>query len=122
MKDEKTGTVRISKYGKSAFTLVDKIKFCGNFTLVNVKILTGRTHQIRVHLASIGYPVVGDTKYGDFKINKEFKDLYGFENQFLHAYKLKFRKIDGRLSYLTNKEFVAKLPDYEEKILKQLNK
>ena len=120
LKDEKTGTVRVSKYGKSALTYVEKVKFYGDFTLVNVQILTGRTHQIRVHLSSLGYPIVGDSKYGDFKLNKMFKDLYGFENQFLHAYKLTFKNIDGHLSYLSNKSFISKLPDKEEKLLKQL--
>jgi len=121
LKDEKTGTVRISKYGKSALTFVEKVKFYGDFTLVNIKILTGRTHQIRVHLASVDHPVVGDSKYGDFKINKEFKDLYGFENQFLHAYKLSFKKIDGHLAYLSNKSFESVLPDYEQKLLSRLS-
>ena len=122
LKDEKTGTVRVSKGGKSALTFVEKVKIYGDFSLVDVQILTGRTHQIRVHLASVNHPVVGDSKYGDFKVNKEFKDLYGFENQFLHAYKLKFKKLDGRLSYLSNKEFVSKLPAVEEKLLKYLTK
>ena len=122
LKDEKTGTVRVSKGGKSALTFVEKVKIYGDFSLVDVQILTGRTHQIRVHLASVNHPVVGDSKYGDFKVNKEFKDLYGFENQFLHAYKLKFKKLDGRLSYLSNKEFVSKLPAVEEKLLKYLIK
>lgn len=120
LKDEKTGIVRVSKYGKTALTYVEKVKFYGDFTLVNVQILTGRTHQIRVHLSSLGYPIVGDSKYGDFKLNKMFKDLYGFENQFLHAYKLTFKNIDGHLSYLSNKSFISKLPDKEEKLLKQL--
>ena len=120
LKDEKTKTVRVSKYGKSALTYVDKVAYYGDFTLVNVKILTGRTHQIRVHLASLNYPVVGDSKYGDFKLNKEFKERYGFENQFLHAYKLTFKKIDGHLSYLSNKSFESKLPDDEEALLKEL--
>ena len=120
LKDEKTGTVRISKYGKSALTYVEKVKFYGDFTLVKVQILTGRTHQIRVHLSSLGYPIVGDSKYGNFKLNKMFKDLYGFENQFLHAYKLTFKNIDGHLSYLSNKSFTSKLPEKEEKLLKQL--
>ena len=122
LKDEKTGTVRIAKGGKSALTFVEKVKIYGDFSLVDVQILTGRTHQIRVHLASVNHPVVGDSKYGDFKVNKEFKDLYGFENQFLHAYKLKFKKLDGKLSYLSNKEFVSKLPSDEEKIIKNLGK
>ncbi len=120
LKDENTGIVRISKNGKSALTIVEKVKNYGDFSLVNVKILTGRTHQIRVHLASINHPVIGDSKYGDFKLNKEFKDLYNFENQFLHAYRLGFKKIDGHLSYLSNKSFQSPLPKIEENLLKKL--
>ena len=121
LKDEKTGTVRISKYGKSALTFVEKVKFYGDFTLVNVQILTGRTHQIRVHLASLNYPIIGDAKYGDFNLNKEFKDKYEFENQFLHAYMLKFKDVEGHLSYLKNKEFISPLPESFEKLLKKIS-
>ena len=120
LKDVSTGLVRISKLGKSALSIVTPIKKYQDFTLVNVEILTGRTHQIRVHLASISHPVVGDSKYGDFKVNKLFKDLYKFENQFLHAYKLSFGKLEGHLSYLSNKTFECKLPQNEEKILSNL--
>ena len=122
LKDEKTGKVSISKYGKSAVSIVEKVNYCGDFTLVKVRILTGRTHQIRVHLASIGYPVVGDSKYGDFKVNKMIKDKYGFANQFLHAQKIKFKKIDGHLSYLTNKELICDLPKQEVELMKQLER
>lgn len=121
LKDEKTGIVRISKEGKSALTYVEKVKFYGDFTLVNVIILTGRTHQIRVHLASIGYPVIGDSKYGDFKTNKEIKESFGFENQFLHAYKLSFKRIDGNLSYLSNKSFSSVFSKEESTLLVKLS-
>ena len=121
-KNEKTGLVRISKDGKNAETIVKSIGFFGDFTLANVRILTGRTHQIRVHLASIGYPVVGDSKYGDFKINKEIKETYKFENQFLTAYKLTFKEIDGHLKYLSGKTFEINIPDSEQKLLDNLLK
>lgn len=120
LKDEKTGVVKVSKNGKSALTIVTKEKEYGDFSLVKVQILTGRTHQIRVHLSSVGHPVIGDSKYGDFKLNKEFKDLYNFENQFLHAYKLTFKNIEGRLSYLTNKTFKAELPKEEKQLLEKI--
>ena len=122
LKDEKTGLVKISKLGKSALTRVEPFKFYDDLSLVKVQIFTGRTHQIRVHLSSKGFPVVGDGKYGDFALNKEFKDIYKFDNQFLHAYQIHFKKIGGHLSYLTNKTFVAPLPKKEEEILEKLRK
>ena len=122
LKDEKSGLVKISKLGKSALTRVEPFKYYDDLSLVKVQIFTGRTHQIRVHLSSKGYPVVGDGKYGDFQLNKEFKDLYKFDNQFLHAYQIHFKKIGGQLSYLTNKTFVAPLPKKEEEILNKLGK
>ena len=122
LKDQKSGLVRISKQGKNAETIVKFAENHGDFTLVNVQILTGRTHQIRVHLASIGYPVVGDAKYGDFKANKEVREKYKFENQFLTAYKLSFKNLKGHLSYLSGKSFEVKFPEDEEKLLAKLGK
>ncbi len=60
------------------------------YTLVEVDLLTGRTHQIRVHLASIGYPIVGDKVYGNTKANREAEELYGLTRQWLHAWRLSF--------------------------------
>ena len=120
LKDQKTGLVRVSKLGKSAETIAKSIGIYVDFSLLNVQILTGRTHQIRVHLASIGYPVVGDAKYGDFKVNKEVREKYKFENQFLTAYKLSFKNLKGHLSYLSGKSFEVKLPGDEEKLLAKL--
>ena len=61
----------------------------GDFTAVRVKIFTGRTHQIRVHSASIGHPIVGDDKYGDFELNKRVAKTTG-GRMFLHAHSLRF--------------------------------
>ncbi|OAB48630.1 RluA family pseudouridine synthase [Mycoplasmopsis gallinarum] len=64
------------------------------------KILTGRKHQIRISLAEIGYPIYGDKKYG----GKSSDRMY------LHSYKLKLQNLDGKLDYLNNTEFIAKIP------------
>ena len=61
----------------------------GDFSLLEVTIKTGRTHQIRVHLASQGYPIVGDDKYGDFSLNKRLA-AQGLKRMFLHAWRLQF--------------------------------
>jgi 23S rRNA pseudouridine955/2504/2580 synthase len=63
--------------------------FAQGFSLLEVTIKTGRTHQIRVHLASAGHPIVGDDKYGDFELNRQLARL-GFKRMFLHAWRLKF--------------------------------
>ena len=84
---------------------------------MEVQLLTGRTHQIRVHLASINHPVVGDSKYGDFELNKEIENKYSFKNQFLVSYSLKFGKLDDPLKYLSNKSFKINLPDDMDELL-----
>ena len=72
-----------------AITLVRVSRLVGDFSLLEVTIKTGRTHQIRVHLASQGYPIVGDDKYGDFSMNKRLA-AQGLKRMFLHAWRLQF--------------------------------
>lgn len=85
------------------YTVLDEGR---SFSLLEVELLTGRTHQIRAHLASIGHPIAGDGKYGTNAINKRI----GFPYQALYSYKLKFDfKTDaGILNYLDGKEFAVK--------------
>ena len=97
------------KLGKEAITQYKKIKDVGDYSLLEVKLLTGRTHQIRVHFASINHPVIGDSKYGDFKLNKMIEEKYKFKNQFLSAYKLSFHNLKEPLNNLNNKTFEVKL-------------
>jgi 23S rRNA pseudouridine955/2504/2580 synthase len=75
--------------GLRAITLVKVARLVGGFSLLEVTIKTGRTHQIRVHLASLGYPILGDEKYGDYDQNKALQKL-GLKRMFLHAWQLKF--------------------------------
>jgi 23S rRNA pseudouridine955/2504/2580 synthase len=78
--------VAVQSEGVKAFTKARKLKDNGEFSLLEVELLTGRTHQIRVHLAHAGHPIVGDDKYGDFALNRELK-----QRLLLHAAKLAFR-------------------------------
>jgi 23S rRNA pseudouridine955/2504/2580 synthase len=85
--------VRIAAFtdpgAQRAITLVRVSRLVGDFSLLEVTIKTGRTHQIRVHLASQGYPIVGDDKYGDFSLNKRLA-AQGLKRMFLHAWRLQF--------------------------------
>jgi 23S rRNA-/tRNA-specific pseudouridylate synthase len=82
-----------------------------DFTLLKVKIETGRTHQIRVHLASIGFPIIGDKVYGDKEINKLVEKKYGLTRQALHAYEL-ILELYGK-----KRSFIAPIKKDMEKII-----
>ncbi len=123
-KNEKTKIVKvdtISNGAKSALTKFTRVKQYKNYSLCDVEIFTGRTHQIRVHMQYVGHPVMGDSKYGNFSENKTFKNLYKYDSQFLIAYTLKFKQIPSKLNYLSNKVFKINLPDKEQKILDKLS-
>jgi 23S rRNA pseudouridine955/2504/2580 synthase len=84
-----------SDEGKRSITLVQVMQVFGQFSLLDVTIKTGRTHQIRVHLTHEGHPIVGDQKYGDFELNKavargQAVPNVRFERMFLHARRLAF--------------------------------
>ena len=123
IKNEKLNKVFVGKVeegAKPSKTLYERLFTNETVSLLKVKLLTGRSHQIRVHMAYIGHPVVGDSKYGDFVFNKEFEKQYGFKNQFLHASELSFKKLESGLKYLSGKTFTAPLPEDEEKILENI--
>ena len=120
-KDEKNNKVVVAKDGKTAQTVYKVIKRYDGYTLVDITLLTGRTHQIRVHMSYINHPVVGDSKYGNFEINKEFKSKYHFANQFLHAYKIGFGDLKEPLTNLSRKEFTAEPREEIAKILTMLD-
>jgi len=108
---KKKQTVIPGKTFKEAITRYKVLKEFENYSLLEVVPETGRTHQIRVHLASIGHPVAGDEKY-KFKRQPQIKDL---KRHFLHANYLRFSLPSGKI-----KEFNSKLPEELNNILKKL--
>lgn len=92
----------------------------GSFTLLQVKLITGRSHQIRAHLASIGHPIIGDYKYGDQKTNHYFNKKYSLSYQLLHSYRMIFPELNGEFAYLSHKEFTAGPPELFMKIKNDL--
>lgn len=81
--------VRVDPQGKQAITHFTVREHLGNYTLVEARLETGRTHQIRVHAQHLGSPIAGDAKYGDDAANANFRKL-GLNRLFLHAWRLKF--------------------------------
>lgn len=110
LKNEKDNTVKVlnspTNLTKTMITKYNVIDYSNKNTLVEVELKTGRTHQIRAHMAYIGHPLIGDGKYGDNRVNTQYKQ----KHQLLYSYKIKFDFIDNDniLSYLNQKEFIVK--------------
>ncbi len=104
----------VLKQGKMAITEFKPIEVFESSTLLEIDLKTGRTHQIRVHLSSIGHPVIGDEKYGKSKINSQFKEL-GLTRQFLHAAEITFKDMRGK-----EVTYKAKLPQNLEELIEKL--
>lgn len=79
--------VSVGPEGKASHSIVRLVARWENFSLVEVELKTGRTHQIRVHLAHLGFPIAGDDKYGDFSLNRDLQKA-GLRRMFLHAARL----------------------------------
>ncbi len=86
--------VRVQSDGQPSHTVFNLLRKYKDFALLEAELKTGRTHQIRVHLASSGFPIAGDDKYGDFALNRELQKADGaraaLKRMFLHAYRLGF--------------------------------
>ena len=131
LKDETKNQVRIlteaeaKRFGgrggdeepKRIRTKYEPIATDGRFTLLKVTLLTGRSHQIRAHLASLGHPIVGDFKYGGVsKVNPSGRTV---KYQLLHSYRLEFPKLAEPFVYLSGRVFEAPLPGYFGSVLKE---
>lgn len=119
-KDEARNRVTVlpEKQPDSQFIETEYVPVCraNGLTLLEVKLITGRSHQIRAHLASIGHPIIGDAKYGNAGINERFRRKYGLKYQLLHAYRMELPQLSGALENLSGKTVVAEVPDYFRRI------
>ena len=110
--------VEVDPEGKAARSLFMPLDYKDAMSLMEVKLFTGRTHQIRVHAQSVGHPIAGDKKYGDNKFNQTLKDA-GFKRMYLHAHRLNFSlgkqqyditaPLDSEWQTLINSELATKL-------------
>lgn len=111
LKDENSNQVKIfQKETEGAARIIteyEPLHTEGETTLLKVTLVTGKSHQIRAHLSSIGHPIIGDPKYGDRKVNAFFRETHGIKNQMLHAWKLTFPELAEPLDNLSEKSFEA---------------
>lgn len=128
-KDSRTNQVMISQdapgdYIRTAYRPLRQYCLCQSgtpyFTELEVELITGKTHQIRAHLASIGHPLIGDGKYGDAQVNQLLRQRFGLRWQLLHAYQLQFPALDGVLTPLSGRSIQAPLPTYFNGILGEM--
>ena len=122
-KNEQTNKVTVEKK-EFKDSLPIETEYCpiwsnGKITLLEVHLITGRTHQIRAHLASQNHPIIGDYKYGIKRINDSFKEKYKLESQLLHAYRLEMPVLEEPFQNVSEKQFIAPIPKLFDKILKE---
>lgn len=124
-KDTRNNTVTISdnakdsSYIETAYSPVATNEKW-NLTYLEVELKTGKTHQIRAHLSSIGHPIIGDPKYGDEKVNDNFKKTYGIKNQLLHCYRLEFPDDEEAFGELSGKEIIAPIYSKFQNLIKEI--
>ena len=124
-KDERANKITVldeGEEGKIMETRVRPLAWSRDnaYTLVEVELITGRTHQIRAHLAKAGHPIIGDEKYGDPRVNQKIRKSFNLTTQLLHARRLVFEKTLPPLKELEGKTVTAPLPANWTKIREAL--
>ena len=118
-KGENNKAVVSDKYFEGAKEIRTRYSSVGSkngYTLLELELITGKSHQIRASLAKIGYPIIGDAKYGKKEVNKELN----LKHQFLFAYKLVFKDLKGSLEYLNGRVVEAEPDKKSKELLKKL--
>ncbi|WP_371181938.1 RluA family pseudouridine synthase [Xanthomonas sacchari] len=103
--------VQVNAAGKPSLSHFRVLERRGGHSYCEVRIETGRTHQIRVHAQHLGHPVAGDDKYGDPAVNKRLREQIGLKRLFLHAASLEFALDDGKTPYLLNAPLADELAE-----------
>ena len=116
-KDEMKNLVTVGKgpEGEPIETEYRPIAVTNAGSLLEVKLITGKSHQIRAHLASVGHPIAGDMKYGDMVYNRMMKERFGVKHQMLVAYRMVFPKLPEAFTELSGKEVKTVLPTVFDK-------
>lgn len=122
-KDKAINTVKISADKENENTVEIKTRIWpvsnnGKVSLIKIELITGKTHQIRAHLAYINHPIIGDKKYGNVKMNNIYLKKYGVKDQMLCAIKIQFPKMEAPLTILSNKTIEADLDETFSKLAK----
>lgn len=112
---EKSNTKKIAMEVKVLDTV-------GSYSFLELHLITGRSHQLRAHLAYLKNPIIGDNKYGDKKLNSFFCNKYQLAFQFLYSYKLVFKDCPKELSYMENRTIIEAMPSIFKKIKKDVLK
>ncbi len=118
VKDEETNKVVINddNTGAAVETVVTPVRRANGLTLTQILLITGKTHQIRAHMASVGHPLIGDNKYGDRTLNEIYRKKFGIDSQMLVCYKLVFPPEFG-LENLSGKTIETAVPSEFGKVM-----
>jgi 23S rRNA pseudouridine955/2504/2580 synthase len=105
--------VSVNEEGVASHTVFRLVENRGDYSMLDAQIMTGRTHQIRVHLAHLGFPILGDDKYGDFALNKRLQ-REGLKRMFLHAARVEFAHPTTKQPMLIEASLAADLQRFVE--------
>ena len=104
---------------KEIITKINSLKNNRRYSFLEIELITGRTHQIRAHLAYLNHPVIGDRKYGNKGVNRMMREKFDLNDQLLHSNRMVLHGLKDDLDYLNGMEFIADLPDKFMRIKKE---